>query len=558
VAPELPIMIKTKEGWPRSRSPRLLAAVALAATLHSSGCHRLTREVYFPAPTPLFMEEGLRTSAEEPGTLREANRAQGISGKLNPARVEIANAAHSSDVGIVIQPELRPPTPPPLQPPTQPPQSGPQPAMPEFLPAGPSPNPYETLPGAMAIASGVTLAQAIDEALNSSVEVRASLENVVQSQADVQTAGLLPNPALLMLPSLQQWPNHVFSPTRQGGPPQYDITTFWPIDWYLFGKRQAAIEAAARQVDVTAAEFADFARQRVALTVATFFGVLEAKALLQVARENTANLERVEEHTRKRLDAGQSPTIDLDRAQIVLANSRRDIRTAEATLTATRAQLRALMGRQGLDPAFDVAGSLQTAQAVAPPPVEFALTVAEQWRPDMLAAWRKIEQTEALVGLEDAKRFPPVAVQAGWTYQDQFKAIGFPGQPSWNLGVATTLPLWDRNQGNRSKARSALTQAQIALEARRIQVRSEVEQALAAYEAAYRIVTSESPRQLEAARSVRNRMEESYQIGGRSLFELLDAERTYRDTFRLQINAEVSYWRAIHQLNAVVGQQIVP
>lgn len=537
----------SKDAWPRGLTHRLLATAALAAPLWLAGCHRMERQVYYPAPTPLFMEEGLR--GQEPGASGHGSDVkEGIAGKLNPARVEIAKASHTGDLTASAQ-QTEPPPPPPI---------ALQPAMPEYLP-GPQPaSPYETLPGPMEFSSGVTLAQAIDEALNSSVDIRAGLENVVQSQADVQTATLVPNPALLMLPSLQQWPNHVFSPTRQGGPPQYDITTFWPIDWYLFGKRWAAIEAAARQVDVTAAEFADFARQRVALTVATYFGVMEAKALLQVARENIANLERVAEHTRLRIEAKQSPTIDLDRAQIVLSNSRRDIRTSEATLASIKAQLRALMGRQGLDPAFDVAGSLETTRAAGPPPIEFALSVAEQWRPDMIAAARKIEQAEALVTLEDTKRFPPVSVQAGWTYQDQMKAIGFPGQPSWNLGVATALPLFDRNQGNRWKARSALTQAQIALEARRIQVRSEIEQAVATYEAAYRIVTSEAPQQLEAARSVRNRMEEAYRLGGRTLFELLDAERTYRDTYRLQINAEVGYWRAIHQLNAVVGQQIVP
>src|SRR5207245_172671 len=128
------------------------------------------------------------------------------------------------------------------------------------------------------------------------------------------------------LSSLLPYPGHPFNPQRQGGPPQYDIWQVWPIDWYLFGKRRAAIEAAARRVDVSAAEFADFARQRVAQTVATFFGVLEAKALLVVARENTANLERLVEHTLLRIDAEQSPRIDLDRAQIVLSNSRRDIR----------------------------------------------------------------------------------------------------------------------------------------------------------------------------------------------------------------------------------------
>ncbi|HMC12191.1 MAG TPA: TolC family protein [Pirellulaceae bacterium] len=504
---------------------RLLATAALAAPLWLAGCHRMDHQVYYPAPTPLFMEEGLRSEGS-------GVRSQGSGDRGQEA------------------PELPPPT--------QPPTSAAQSAMPEYLP-GPQPaSPYETLPGAIEFSSGVTLAQAIDEALNSSVDIRAGLENVVQSQADVRTASLIPNPQLQILSSLLPYPGHPFNPQRQGGPPQYDIWAVWPIDWYLFGKRAAAVEAAARQVDVTAAEFADFARQRVALTVATFFGVMEAKALLQVARENIANLERVAEHTRLRIEAKQSPTIDLDRAQIVLSNSRRDIRTAEATLISAKAQLRALMGRQGLDPAFDVVGSLETSRPAGPPPIEFALSIAEQWRPDMVAAWRRIDQAQAQVNLEDTKRFPTVGVQTGWTYQDQRKAIGFPGEPSWNTGVTMPLPLFDRNQGNRWKARSALSQAQIALEARRIQVRSEIEQSLATYEAAYRIVTSEAPQQLEAARSVRNRMEEAYRLGGRTLFELLDAERTYRDTYRLQINAEVGYWRAIHQLNAVVGQQIVP
>src|SRR5205807_6249881 len=144
----------------------------------------------------------------------------------------------------------------------------------------------ESLPQVAGAANGVTLAQAIDEALNASVAIRQQLEDVVQSQADVRTATLIPNPQLMMLASLLPFPGHPFNPQRQGGPPQYDIWAVWPIDWYLFGKRAAAVEAAARQVDVTAAEFADFARQRVALTVATFFGVMEAKALLTVAREN--------------------------------------------------------------------------------------------------------------------------------------------------------------------------------------------------------------------------------------------------------------------------------
>jgi cobalt-zinc-cadmium efflux system outer membrane protein len=531
----------SKDAWRRRSTQRLLVATGLAAIVGLASCHRFDNAVYIPAPTPIFMEEGLRSAEPRSPTLEtaDARRDQTWEPGQRPT-------------------ELPPPTqPPPTQPPpTQPPTNGQSSAPP---PPGPAPvNPYEALPLVAGTTNGVTLAQAIDETLNASVAVREQVENVVQSQADVRTATLIPNPQLMMLSSLLPYPGHPFNKFRQGGPPQYDIWAVWPIDWYLFGKRNAEIEAAARQVDVAAAEFADFARQRIAQAVATYFAVLEAKALLQMAIENTQNLERVVEHTQLRFANEAAARIDVERAQIQYSNARRDIRTGESTLAAAKAQLRALMGRQGLDPTFDVAGALSVSRPVPPPPIEFALSIADQWRPDVIAAVRKIEQAQAQIAVEDLKRFPAVGVQTGWTYQDQRQAIGFPGEPSWNMGVTGPLPLFDRNQGNRWKARSQLAQAQIALDVRRIQVQSEVEQAIASYDATYRIVTSEAPRQLEMARSVMNRIEEAYREGGRTLIDLLESQRAYRDTYRLQINAEVGYWRAIYQLNAVVGQQIVP
>src|SRR6185312_15160442 len=111
-----------------------------------------------PAPTPIFMEEGLRDAAAGDQPLREVKAAEGISGKLNPAKVEIAKATHTAELAAVKQP---PELPPPIQPPT----NGPQPATPEFVPNG-QPSPYGAIPGPMAFPGGVTLGQAIDEALN--------------------------------------------------------------------------------------------------------------------------------------------------------------------------------------------------------------------------------------------------------------------------------------------------------------------------------------------------------------------------------------------------------
>src|SRR3954468_11944046 len=312
----------SKDAWRRHATQRLVAALTLAASACLVSCHRFDHQVYNPAPTPIFMEEGLR----EPGV---RSQEPGLSGQENS----------QSPTGSQSQPELPPPTQPP---------PGSQGAAPNSPPA----NPYELLPQVEGNTNGVTLAQAIDEALNVSVAIRQTLEDVVQSQADVRTATLIPNPQLMMLASLLPWPGHPFNRFRQGGPPQYDIWAVWPVDWYLFGKRNAEIAAAARQVDVTAAEFADFARQRIAQTVATYFAVLEATALLRLATENTTNLERVVEHTQLRFTNEAAARIDVERAQIQLSNARRDIRTAEATLAAAKSQLRALMGRIGIDPSF--------------------------------------------------------------------------------------------------------------------------------------------------------------------------------------------------------------
>jgi cobalt-zinc-cadmium efflux system outer membrane protein len=79
--------------------------------------------------------------------------------------------------------------------------------------AGPPPTPSTT-----AGPRTFTLDQAIRRALEADPQIPAGLEDIRQSEADLVTAGLLPNPELygdlLMMP----W-GKPFSPERQGAPP---------------------------------------------------------------------------------------------------------------------------------------------------------------------------------------------------------------------------------------------------------------------------------------------------------------------------------------------------
>ena len=66
-----------------------------------------------------------------------------------------------------------------------------------------------------------TLDQAIQTALKSDPRISAAMENVRQAEADLTTAGLIPNPYFSTGGTLMPL-NREFTVNRQGGPPQFD------------------------------------------------------------------------------------------------------------------------------------------------------------------------------------------------------------------------------------------------------------------------------------------------------------------------------------------------
>ena len=52
-------------------------------------------------------------------------------------------------------------------------------------------------------------------------------------------------------------------------------------------------------------------------------------------------------------------------------------------------------------------------------------------------------------------------------------------------------------------------------------------------------------------------IEKAYQAGGRTLLEVLDAERNYRDTYRTYITNRANYWRAVYRFNSAIGKQVL-
>jgi len=403
---------------------------------------------------------------------------------------------------------------------------------------------------------GLTLDQAINATMLADPKIRAGLEAINQANADLLTSSLLPNPTLtadlLNVPLV-----HPFTVDLQGGPPQTDYMISYPIDWFLFGKRAAAMASAAAGVRVSEADYADLVRQRVTGTATGFYDVVEAKALLDLARQDLENLRRVEAAIQKAVDLGGGKVVDLNRAHLDVIKSEQELREAEKTLAAAKALLRAQMGRRDVDTDFDVSANLDAPLTAKPLQVEEALTLAEQNRPDIRSLRLQIEKAGRGVHAEKTKAYPLVSPQVGYTHQFQQKAIGFPDADSWMMSVSLGLPFFDRNQGNIAKARSIRSQNALNLEAGLVDLRAEIVEAVREFRTAYQHAGAVAEEQVRLARQVRDSIEKSFQVGGRTLLEVLDAEREYRDTYRTYIMNRANYWRALYKFNSAVGRQVL-
>lgn len=405
------------------------------------------------------------------------------------------------------------------------------------------------------IARTFALNQAIRRALEADPQIPAGLENIRQAEADLVTAGLLPNPELYSDLLMMPW-GKPFTVEKQGGPPQTDYFITFPIDWFLFGKRVAAIETAEKKVDVNLAQFADLVRQRISGTIAAFYDVLEAQAQLELARADLDALLELEKITATRVELGGIGTIESDRVKLGIFSARRELRSRELLLTTAQAQLRLFLGYADEVP-LQVDGTLDVTHPAESLTVETAFQLAAENRPDLIALQREIEMADAGVTLEERKAWPQVKPAFGFTRQFQQEFFGYPDANSWNVAMQMTLPVFDRNQGNIAKARSVKTQAELNRQAQLVALRAEIVQTAKSFEAARAALIIDDPGQLEAARHVRDKIRAAYELGGKPLIDVLDSQRAYRETVRLHIASRSSYWHSLYALNAAVGRQVL-
>ena len=380
--------------------------------------------------------------------------------------------------------------------------------------------------------------------------LRADALNVDETRAEEITANLRPNPQFTASADGTQIAPHdgVWQPFKG--------TDVVPSLSYLHErahKRELRLQSAKEGTQIAQSEHEDLKRTLEFTLRTAFVNTLQAKAVLELAKADLAYYDHIIQISQDRFRAGDIAQIDLDRIELQRVQYETEIQTATVNLRTAKIQLLQLLNDRTPVEQFDVSGAFDFSEPLGP--LDSFRQSALTARPDLQAALQTIQQSQTNHKL---------AVSNGSTDPT------FSGWYTWNssnnnpdgiqtVGASVSIPLrvFDHNQGEKQRTLIDISRSQQASEATRAQVFSDVDSAYAQLESDVALLKPYKEKYRDQATRVRDTVTYSYQHGGASLMDFLNAQSDYRAVQTAYLQLIGSCLTAAAQLNLAVGQEVL-
>jgi len=314
-------------------------------------------------------------------------------------------------------------------------------------------------------------------------------------------------------------------------------------------KRELRLESAKEATDITISGQADLERTLVFELRGAFVQTLQAKAILELARENLNYYDHILDLNRERFKAGGIAKIDMERLELQRVQYESDLQTAEVNLITAKVQLLLLLNERTNPEQFDVSGPFDFSNSI--PSRDEVRQAALESRPDLRGA---------LQALTKAKTDHQLAVANGSTDPTFGFDVGRNPPIDQYIGVSVSIPLriFDRNQGEKLRTQIDVGRSERLNDAAKAQVLSDVDSAHATVNSTILLLQPYKSRYLQQATEVRDAIEFAYEHGAASLLDYLNAQAEYRSLQVTYLNLVGSYLIAASQLNLAVGREVLP
>ena len=408
-------------------------------------------------------------------------------------------------------------------------------AFSQGLPPGPAVGERAPQSAAAAAAEPLSLAKAIELALEGNPEVAAAKRQWEATEGQVLQGRSRPNPELAY--SLED----TRSKTR---------TQSWQLNLpvELGGKRAARTKAAEKTREQAQAQLAELQATVRANVAAAYFDVLTAQERLVLARDSAALAKSSTDTVSKRVAAGKVSPVEESKARVAEAGVRVELAQAASEQRNALSRLFALLGR--IDTPFTVLEGKAENLPSVPSLADLQPLISSA--PGVVLARIEVDRRKALTDLEQSKRVPDVTVSVGMqrSNETQRNVLLF--------GVSVPLPVFDRNQGNLLEALKLEDKARDELQAATVRLHSEVAQARERLSTITAEVQSLQQEVLPGAKSAYDAATIGFENGKFNFLEVLDAQRTYFTAKSQYLKALGEAHRAAADIDRLLGASMVP
>jgi outer membrane protein, heavy metal efflux system len=382
----------------------------------------------------------------------------------------------------------------------------------------------------------------VDEAVNQALATRASLKadqaRIASAQGAKKQAGLWPNPEF-QFQSENLRPSQTYS---------RDVDTLaminQPLD--ILGKRPARVAAAEQNIALTTADY-ESSKWRVALRVRhAYWSARGMQEIRDVLKKGADAFQKTVDFHAARFEAGAIAEQDLLRVRLEHERLQAAANAAAIDASSARIDLLREMGQQ------DNRDLVLTEPLNLPPPAQAPdIDQVLSRRADIRTARAAVDLAKANARLQDVAARPDLNLTAG------YKRTELPdtstGVNTAILSLRITLPVTDRNQGNRAAALAEVHRAEQTLEAMETDVRAEYAGAREEMQLRHRELETMLQPMREHAATIAQIANSAYEQGATDLLRFLDAERARLDAELAWTRGLVEYRMSVVRLEAAVG-----
>lgn len=395
----------------------------------------------------------------------------------------------------------------------------------------------------LSLSCSLELNEAIQRAWTYSPTAAIASSEVEMRQAEEYQLGLLPNPIFNVE---IDGADACFNRNRRKCNDQ-EITYTLSQLIELGGKRSAR-----KRIGLFQTTLATFESEAVKLDIRNevtnaFIDVMAAQEYIKLAEEQKRIAQEVHQATSAKVQGGKISSLQEKKADLALANATLVLEKARRSLELSKKKLAATWGCSNAD--FE---EVQFPLYEIQPPEDLSRLMCLLKENIEVSKWNiQIALAENIVLNEKAQRIPDVIVTAGY-YNCEDDGDGL------TLGFALPIPIFNRNQGNISRARIALNQLYEKQNESMVQLRLDLEAAYDQWMTAYRESQSFKEIILSSAKLAFEAAQEEFNKGKNDYLELLDAQRTLFEVQEQYLDALVDYHQRKSDVERTIGLPLNP